>query len=92
MAEVSNREICKYISQHEWKYAYKSNLLDSKNPMVSNLTIIKRKQRCLEYLFGTMGSDTFMDAFTWRYTPQGHGFWNKIHYNFCKLFYKDQLV
>lgn len=89
MAEVSNREICKYISQHEWKYAYKSNLLDSENPMVRCLTTIKRKQRCLEYLLGTMGRDTFMHAFTWRNTPQGHGFWYKIHQEFCNLFYND---
>ena len=87
--EVSNRKICKYISQHEWKYAYKSNLLDSENPMVSLLTTIKRKQRCLKYLLGMGGSNTFMHAFTWIHTPQGHSFWQQIDKRFCNFFYKD---
>lgn len=89
MAEVSNREICKYISQHEWKYAYKSNLLNSKNGLIRCSTIIKCKQKCLKFLLGMMGDGTFMWAFTWRDTPQGHEFWKKIHLEFCNLFYKD---
>lgn len=88
MAEVSNREICKYISQHEWKYAYKSNLLNPQNSLIRYSTGINRKQKCLKFLLGMMGDDTFMWAFTWKDTPQGHEFWKKINDRFCKLFYK----
>lgn len=90
MDYVSNKQICKYITSHSFAHAYKRNLLDPMNSLIKlEGNTNKLKVRCLRYLLGMTGKNTFYDAFTWKETPEGHDFWRNINLTFLRDLYKE---
>lgn len=90
MDYISNKQICKYITSHSFAHAYKRNLLDPMNSLIKlEGNTDKLKVRCLRYLLGMTGRNTFYNAFTWRETPEGHEFWRKINLAFLQHVYKE---
>lgn len=90
MVDVTNRMIVRYLTSHDWFHAYKKNLLDPTTSLIRlESTNDNIKQRCLKYLLGMKKRNTFMNAFTWRETPEGHNFWREVHHHFLDSLYDE---